>query len=219
MRCRYAGVDWVSEKHDVIVADEAGAELVATSYANDEKGLRALRRATVRPTINDAAMQLTSLIVGTRQTIAGTVYGTIVVLSVVTAGSTVEHDLWRLAVIAAATVAIYWLAHVYSDGLGESLNVGRRLTAAELGAIARRERSILLAAVLPVAAILLGALGVLANRTALWVAVGIGVATLTVQGLRYARLERLSPTGTIVTVAINLALGLVIVALKALVVH
>ena len=164
-------------------------------------------------------MQLTSLIVGTRQTIAGTVYGTIVVLSVVTAGSTVEHDLWRLAVIAAATVAIYWLAHVYADGLGESLNVGRRLTVGELGAIARRERSILLAAVLPVAAILLGAVGLLANRTALWVAVGVGVATLTVQGLRYARLERLSPTGVMVTVAINLALGLVIVALKALVVH
>ena len=160
-----------------------------------------------------------SLIIGTRRTIAGTVYGTIVVLSVVTAGATVEHDLWRLAVIAAATVAIYWLAHVYSDGLGESLNVGRRLTANELGAIARRERSILLAAVLPVAAIVLGAIGVLADRTALWVAVGVGVATLTVQGLRYARLERLSPTGTVVTVAINLALGLVIVVLKALVVH
>lgn len=164
-------------------------------------------------------MQLTALILGTRQTIAGTVYGTIVVLSVVTAGSTVEHDLWRLAVIAAATVAIYWLAHVYSDGLGESLRVGRRLTAAELGAIAQRQRSILLAAVLPVSAILLGAVGVLTNRAALWVAVGVGVATLTVQGLRYARLERLSRTDTVVTTAINLALGLVIVALKALVVH
>ena len=61
-------------------------------------------------------MQLKALIVGTRETIAGTVYGTIVVLSVVTAASTVEHDLWRLAVIAAATVVVYWLAHVYSDG-------------------------------------------------------------------------------------------------------
>jgi hypothetical protein len=164
-------------------------------------------------------MRLTALIIGTRQTIAGTVYGTIVVLSVVTAASTVEHDLWRLAVIAAATVVIYWIAHVYSRGLGESLKVGRRLTAAELGAIARRESSILLAAVLPVAAIVLGALGIFATRTALWVAVGFGVAALTVQGLRYARLERLSRTGTLATVAINLTLGLVIVLLKALVSH
>jgi len=164
-------------------------------------------------------MPLMALIVGTRETIAGTVYRTIVVLSVVTAASTVEHDLWRLAVIAAATVVVYWLAHVYSDGLGESLKVGRRLTGAELGAIAQRERSILLAAVMPVAAILLGAVGVFATRTALWVAVVIGVATLTVQGFRYARLERLSRSATIATAAINLALGLVIVLLKALVSH
>lgn len=164
-------------------------------------------------------MRLTDLIVGTRQTIAGTVYGTIVVLSVLTAASTVEHDLAGLAVIAAGTVVIYWIAHVYSDGLGESLKVGRRLRAHELGAIGRRESSILLAAVMPVAAILLGALGVFATRTALWVAVGVGVATLTLQGLRYARLEQLSPVGTIITVAINLSLGLVIVLLKALVSH
>jgi hypothetical protein len=164
-------------------------------------------------------MRLTALIAGTRETIAGTVYGTIVVLSVVTAASTVEHDLWRLTVIAAATVVIYWIAHVYSDGLGDSLHIGRRLTAAELAAIARRESSILLAAVLPVGAILVGALGVFANRTALWLAAGLGVATLTVQGLRYARLERLSRVGTIATIAINVALGLVIVVLKALVSH
>jgi hypothetical protein len=131
----------------------------------------------------------------------------------------VEHDLWGLAVIAVATVVIYWIAHVYSHGLGESLEAGRRLTGAELAELARRESSILLAAVLPVAAIVLGALGVFATRTALWVAVGLGVATLAVQGLRYARLERLSRTGTIVTVTINLALGLVIVLLKALVAH
>ena len=164
-------------------------------------------------------MRLTALILGTRQTIAGTVYGTIVVLSVVTAASTVEHDLWRLAVIAASTVVIYWIAHVYSHGLGESLRLGRRLTAVEFGAIGRRECSILLAAVVPVAVIVLGALGAFSTRTALWIAVGVGVATLTVQGLRFARLERLSPAGTIATVAINLALGLVIVLLKALVSH
>jgi hypothetical protein len=164
-------------------------------------------------------MRLTALILGTRQTIAGTVYGTIVVLSAVTAASTVEHDLWDLAAIAAATVVIYWIAHVYSHGLGESLEAGRRLTAAELAAIARRESSILLAAVLPVAAIVLGALGVFATRTALWLAVGVGAAALALQGLRYARLERLSRTGTIVTVAINLALGLMIVLVKALVAH
>ena len=27
MGCRYAGIDWASEKHDVLVADETGAEV------------------------------------------------------------------------------------------------------------------------------------------------------------------------------------------------
>jgi len=44
----YAGVDWAAEKHDVLVADETGRELLAGTFAHDEKGLRALCRALVR---------------------------------------------------------------------------------------------------------------------------------------------------------------------------
>ena len=28
MACRYAGIDWAAEKHEVLVADEAGGELL-----------------------------------------------------------------------------------------------------------------------------------------------------------------------------------------------
>ena len=48
MACRYAGIDWASEKHDVLVADEAGAEVLAATFAHDEKGLSALCRTLVR---------------------------------------------------------------------------------------------------------------------------------------------------------------------------
>ena len=44
----YAGVDWAAEKHDVLVADETGEELLAGTFAHEEKGLRALCRALVR---------------------------------------------------------------------------------------------------------------------------------------------------------------------------
>jgi hypothetical protein len=40
---------------------------------------------------------------------------------------------------------------------------------------------------------------VTAVDTALWLAVGVGVATLTIQGVRYALLERLNPVATMVT--------------------
>jgi transposase len=45
---RYAGVDWACDKHDVLVQDAGGGEVLATTFAHDEPGLRALCRALVR---------------------------------------------------------------------------------------------------------------------------------------------------------------------------
>jgi hypothetical protein len=164
--------------------------------------------------------RLSKLLVGQGEAIAGTVYGTIIVLATITAGaSAFVDDLWRLCVIITTSVFVVWIAHVYSHGLGQSLHMRRRLTWTELMAIAQREYAIPLAAVLPLISLILGATGILSGRTAVWLAIGIGVATLTLEGLGYARLERLNLTATIATVSINLALGLTIVLLKALVAH
>src|SRR5437588_1794986 len=48
MASRYAGIDWASETHDVLVGDEDGDEVLAATYAHDEKGLAALCRMLVR---------------------------------------------------------------------------------------------------------------------------------------------------------------------------
>ena len=163
---------------------------------------------------------LTRLVFGSRRSIAGTVYGTIVVLAALSAGGKAfEHDLWHLAAIVVTTVLVLWIAHVYAHGLGESLQLGRRLDAAELGAVAGRELAIPLAAVAPTTILALGAVGLFRGSTAIWLADGICVATLAVQGLRYAALERLGRLGTLTSVALNLALGLTIVALKVVVAH
>jgi hypothetical protein len=156
---------------------------------------------------------------GVHGSIAGTTYGSIVVMATLAAGAGPELSAWRLAVIVATSVVVLWIAHVYSHGLAESIETGHRLDSRELAAVMRRELAIPLAAVGPVAALVLGALGVLRESTAGWLAVGIGLATLGVQGVRYARVERLGRLGTLVAVALNLAIGLVIVALKALVAH
>jgi len=163
---------------------------------------------------------LTQLVFGSRRTIAGTVYGTIVVLAALAAGGKAfQNDLWHLIALVDVTVLVLWIAHVYSHGLGESLQLGRRLDAAELGAIAGRELAIPLSAVAPTAILVLGALGIFKGTTAIWLADGICVVALTVQGLRYALLERLGTVGTLISVALNLALGLTIVGLKVLVSH
>ena len=111
------------------------------------------------------------------------------------------------------------MAHVYAHGLGESLHTGRRLDAAELAAVARRELAIPLAAVAPAGVLVLGAVGLFGARTTVWLAFGLGVATLAVQGLRYAWVERLGRWGTLAAVALNVALGLVLVSLEVLVSH
>jgi transposase len=53
----YAGVDWASEKHDVVVQDEAGEELLAASFTHDEKGLRSLCRTLVRMEVTLVAIE------------------------------------------------------------------------------------------------------------------------------------------------------------------
>jgi hypothetical protein len=160
------------------------------------------------------------LLFGSAGSIAGTVYGTIVVMATVAAGSRGEDtDTGGLAVIAGVTVLVLWIAHVYSHTLAESLERRRRLDRAELGAVARRELAIPLAAVVPIAALVLGALGVLAEQTSVWVALGIGAVTLAVQGARYATAEQLGPTGTLAVIALNVFLGLAIVSLEVLLAH
>ena len=160
------------------------------------------------------------LIFGSAGRIAGTVYGTIVVMATVTAGYNGDQtDAWRLAAVVTVTVLVLWIAHVYSHGLAESIERSRRLDRAEFGDVARRELAIPLAAVVPVATLVLGALGVIGEQTAVWFALGFGVATLGVQGARYATIEQLGRTGTLTAIAVNLCLGLVMVGLKALLAH
>jgi hypothetical protein len=160
------------------------------------------------------------LVLGDRERIAGTVYGTIIVMAILAAGARqFEHELWRLVAVGAVSVVVLWLAHVYSHGLAESLELGRRITVAEVSSIARHEYSIVIAAIPPLAAVGLGAADVLAERTAVRLALWVGVAALAAQGMRYARLERLSRSATFITVSLNLAIGLGLVALEVLIAH
>jgi hypothetical protein len=155
------------------------------------------------------------IILGSRAGIAGTVYGTIVVMAALTAGSEASPDLWQLSAIVATSVLVIWIAHVYAHGLGESIDRGRRLDKAELAEIAHRELAIPLAAAAPIVALVLGALGFVRDTRAIWLALAIALATLMLQGARYAAIEHLSRTATLVSIGINTLLGLVIVALKA----
>jgi hypothetical protein len=94
--------------------------------------------------------RLRRLFLGHQETIAGTVYGTIIVMSIIAAGAhAYEHHVWRLVVLAGGSAVVLWLAHVYSHALGESLSLGRRITVGEVASIARREFAVIAAAIIP----------------------------------------------------------------------
>jgi hypothetical protein len=152
--------------------------------------------------------------------LAGFVYGTIVVLSVIVASAKAfPHEPGRVAVLVAITTAVFWLAHVYAHGLGFSIQHDVHLSLAELRSIARREASILGAGVLPQLALLLGAFGLLSEQVAAWLAMGLAMVVLGAAGVVFARAERLRPLSALGVVLANLTLGLVLIALKVLITH
>jgi hypothetical protein len=166
------------------------------------------------------AGRLSRILFGRRDAIAGTVYGTIIVMATIAAGSRgADTNVRAVASLAAVTAVVLFTAHVYSHTLAESLQRGRRLDTAELASVARRELAIVLAAVGPVTALVLGELGLLGEHNAVRAALLFGVVTLAVQGIRYAALEHLRPGAAAASVAVNVVLGLAIVALEVLIAH
>ena len=156
---------------------------------------------------------------GTGGAIAATVYGTVVAMATLTAAYATERHPWKLAVIVASTAFVLWIAHLHAHGLSESIEEGHWLTRGNVTAIARRELGIVLAAAGPVAALILGALDVISDSAAVWLAFGIGLLILAVEGFRYGRLERAGIVATLVAVGTNLGIGLLVVALKVAVAH
>jgi hypothetical protein len=152
--------------------------------------------------------------------VGGFIYGTIVALSVIVAGARAyPHGPGHIAVLVAVTCVVFWLTHVYAHGLGHAVAKEKHLTLSELGHIARREGSLVEAAVPPIAVLVLGALGILSANAATWLAFGSGLVVLVAQGLVFARVERLGVLATVAVASANLSLGLILAALKLLLSH
>jgi hypothetical protein len=152
--------------------------------------------------------------------LGGFIYGTIVVLAVVVAGARAyPHEAGHIAALAGCTAVALWLAHVYAHGVAHSVGHKQHLSLAELGYIARREGSIIEAALPPVAALLLGAFGLVSAQTAIWAALGLGLAVLAAEGVTVSRVEGLGWLGTLAVVAANVSLGGLLIGLKLLLTH
>jgi hypothetical protein len=108
---------------------------------------------------------------------------------------------------------------VYSHSLAFSVAHDEHLSVEVIRRIARREWSLIEAAAPPVVALLLGALGILSARASTWSALIVGLLVLGAQGIAFSHVERLGRLATLLVVAANLSLGVLLIGLKLLVTH
>ena len=112
---------------------------------------------------------------GRDRRIGSTVNGTILVLAALTASYAAErHEPLKLVELVVCVVAVFWLAYVYAHALSESIQRGARIDRVLLRSIADRELGIILAAIAPILALLLGVVGIVTESTSIWIAIASG---------------------------------------------
>jgi hypothetical protein len=149
---------------------------------------------------------------------ARAIYGTILVMAVITA---ISHDKGigpgEIIAAVAATTVVFWLAHVYAEVLGARMEGETGPVMANIRAAMRSEWPLVEAALLPVLGLLLGVIGIVGRDAAVNIAIGAGVVELFAWGIAAGRKLELSTKRTIVVGVVNGAFGLLMVALKVLV--
>ena len=147
---------------------------------------------------------------------AGAIYGTIVAMALI-AGAAADPGHGKLLGLTAATLFVFWLAHVYAQTLSHHLKGAKRLEWPAVKAAMVEERP-LLEGPLPLLVVLaLGQLHVIEGRTGIRLALWIGVGELVTWGILYARRQRWTWPSSITAGAVNGLLGLAIVLLEVVV--
>jgi hypothetical protein len=150
-----------------------------------------------------------------RGNLAGSLYGLILVTSVIVtlSGQSVE----RMGVALVVTSAVFALAHAWAHALAEAAAKDAAVDRHHLGVSLAREWPIVEAA-LPAAILLaLAAAGLYSPDTALWIAAGVNVVLLFAWGAGLRELAGGTLAQVLAAGMSTASLGLVLVALKVLV--
>jgi hypothetical protein len=146
-------------------------------------------------------------------------YGTVLVLAALALVD--EDDVasgWGWELITGVGVAT-WVAHLYAEIVGDHLRHRAAHESAELKRAMIDGAPILVAAVPPAVMLLLGRLDVIAERVALWIAVGVALLQLVALGTFVG--ANVSPQGSTkwVYAGVTAAFGGIVVGLKVVLGH
>jgi hypothetical protein len=144
---------------------------------------------------------------------AAAIYGTIVTTAAIgAAGSQPSRTVLEVAL---GTLLVFWLAHVYAVALAHHLK-GARLRWSGISHAMAQERPMLEAPAFSLLALLMGALGVLDDRSAVILALWLGVGQLVGWGIAYARSQDWDWPMALAAGVVNGMFGVVIVVLESL---
>jgi hypothetical protein len=152
-----------------------------------------------------------------RSRIAAAIYGTILVLAVLSYMSDVD-DLGRGDIFAAmvGTAAAYFSAHVYVDYLAARMTGAREPTLQLTRKVLREEWPLLHAMLAPGVPLLLGGVGVFSRSTAVDIALVVAFADLVGYGFEAGRRSYGHWLGGLGSALVAVVLGAVVIALKNL---
>ncbi len=145
------------------------------------------------------------------------IYGTIITTATMIAAAEGSHDEREIAATVLVTLVVYWLAHSYAVALGSAHGATPVWTVAvhQLAA----ESPIVLACILPLAALLLASAFGASFAVSTTIAVWVGVALMFFWGLQASRRLHLTLVARLVSAAAFGLLGLGIIVLRVLFVH
>ena len=150
--------------------------------------------------------------------LTSSIYGTVLAIALIAAYSA-EEELDSLLIAAAllVTLGVFWLAHSQAELLAVRYAAGHGLSRKEVREHLRHGWPMVEAGFPPVGALLLGAVGLIGEDTAVDLALGVGVAELAAWGVAVGVKERLGVLRTAGVTAVNVSLGLAVVLLKLLI--
>ena len=102
--------------------------------------------------------------------LAGGIYGTILVTSIIAAADA-SHTIWLSLGIVEVTMIVFWLAHVYAGALAWSIDTSETFSRREVRRVAGHEWPLFQAAIVPSVVLLAGGVGLIGTQLAYWLAI------------------------------------------------
>lgn len=146
------------------------------------------------------------------------VYGTVLVSGMIVASAGHGATALKVFVTVFVTVFVFWAAHVYAGTIaGHGAGTGRASLATSFKGALRRSLGFLTSALPPSVVLLLGALEIVDDTIAIWVALWLGVVILGALGFIVFALRGDSWPVRILGSLGTAAFGIVMIVLKSLV--